>query len=57
MAARYPGAIFNHLVFVDSHLRGAREVVAGRRTRQRNSIFIRNLFIELLTRLVKRDPS
>lgn len=30
MAARYPGAIFNHLAFVGSRdLRGAREVAGG----------------------------
>lgn len=53
MAARYPGAIFNHLAFVDLYLRGAREIAAGRRTRRR----IRGAFAKLLIRTigVKRD--
>lgn len=38
MAARYPGAIFNHLAFVDSYLRGARKIAAGRNTRQDSRI-------------------
>lgn len=42
MAARYPGAIFNHLAFVDSYLWGARKIAAGRNARW-----------ELLTRLLK----
>lgn len=33
MAARYPGAIFNHLAFVESYLWGARKIAAGRNTR------------------------
>lgn len=32
MAARYPGAIFNHLAFVDSYLRGAQKIAVERIT-------------------------
>lgn len=38
MAARYPGAIFNHLAFVDSYLRGAQKIAVERNTRRDSRI-------------------